>query len=400
MKTKTNLILKASSLLSIILSILFSWVYICMSNIGSFSFFQDIFSIPFIKENYGLLIILSIGFLVLGVSLLNKQFIQTSKEWLDDMNSNGKDTCDKSKRNFNLIPFSLFSRYYLEVGLLLFAGFLFLVAVFAPMDGQMSDDKYNYHNNLTEIQDTLSLQNKRLFILEKHVDELITANNGNSKQVIIKEVKIENSNTSLRIFIVVLAMSSIMTALVLRKKHLKAKIAATIIATITSSLALTINIDKLGFDFSFPIEINLDLITDSISHDLHPVSLDTLCIYPFKVGTTEMQDRSKKHFLGFIKKFASDNIDIAKIYISGSFDKRELNDNLTKKYGSNVGLAQARVNAVRKIIREHHFLDSVLIVPFVKGPEIYDTIMTEKRLEKDRSVFIVVEYLEKVRNIK
>jgi len=240
--------------------------------------------------------------------------------------------------------------------------------------------------------DSLNLNIEELAELKGSIEELTEAIKTKDKKNKNLPINIDYENNTFKLIISILAIILIIAAFAIPREFFKMKLASTITATITGSLAMTLNvlsIENMGFEFSFPVDT-----TSSVKYDIIYEYSERI-IYPFYTGSTQLSEIAIKRQNELINELEHKKDEIKAIYLSGGFDKRELKDKLINIYGSNIGLAQARVNAVKDNICNQLKIEPKKVIPLIKGPEIHNLPNDEKRLAKDRSVTVVVEYFTK-----
>ena len=233
-----------------------------------------------------------------------------------------------------------------------------------------------------------------LFLLVTRIDSLTKAINNFSGYDSPKNS--EDSNSAVVIILTiafVLFFILLIISLINNWKFIAVAATAYLLGTISITLGL-ISIDKLELNFDFS-----KIQSEKPANSKQKLEYFRFEIFPFKTGSTIMEESAKEKLATLIEKLQEPEVEIDRIDISGGFDKRELGDSLKLIYGSNVGLAEARVNAIKSYIIKNIYMDSNYINTFIKGPEMYHYPFHEKNLEKDRSVEVNVHMFRVQRHI-
>jgi hypothetical protein len=117
---------------------------------------------------------------------------------------------------------------------------------------------------------------------------------------------------------------------------------------------------------------------------------DSQRIEPFFDGQETLEEAAKiklKSVVGLLKE-RSQSSDLLGLVLIGSADKRPLKPKLAQQFGSNVGLAQARIKTVKDELAQTFDPDKFPIMALHAGPSKVGLVLSTSDLASDRAVQI------------
>jgi len=258
-------------------------------------------------------------------------------------------------------------------------------------------DKKSLPNNLTQINESLeqiiSILNNKLPEKEERLlsVDLLKSIESEIKSLknIIKKDYIKSSVTDKIIFyfpiiILIISIFFMVAILLIFSKDFKKRIGGIILFSFA-----------LVSLFSIENFINIQLIKElkiEISKGFRVKKFDE--IGPFPIGDHKLYGYTKEKMMIKIRRLKKElnNNEVYFIFLIGKSDKIPLGKNIREVYGSNIGLAQARANWVKRLIKKN-LPKNNLKIPLIAigtGPDMVGVNIDKDKLAKDRSVEIYI----------